>query len=492
MTTREQPPIDVAPALSDLAVAGRLPAGVDVVGVPVGTNMVVPRGAPDVDREWLTSRGFTGAAGEVAVVAGSPTVVVVGTVAPGRDPEAARRAAATFVRNAGRDTHAAFLVRPLVGRGGDPAAVVRAAAEGAGLASYRYRGWKSATPTPRAPARVTLVGVADATSRRAADSGVAVAGAVALARNLVNEPPVGLTPRRFAAVAEQVAERHGLELTVLDEDAIEAEGLGALAGVARGSAEPARLVRLRHRRPGAARLALVGKGITFDSGGLSLKTTDGMSTMKNDMTGAAVVLAAVAAAAQLGVEADVEAFMPLTENMPGGRALKVSDVIRARNGKTIEVMNTDAEGRLVLADALSLAAESRPDAMVDVATLTGAVTVALGRRIAGLMGNDDRLLASLEDAGAAAGERLWRLPLPDDYRRDLDSEVADMKNVGLPNRAGSIIAGLFLQEFVDGRPWAHLDIAGVAHSDAEEHYLSKGGTAFGVRTLVALAESFAG
>ncbi|MHB1925111.1 MAG: leucyl aminopeptidase family protein, partial [Acidimicrobiales bacterium] len=259
------------------------------------------------------------------------------------------------------------------------------------------------------------------------------------------------------------------------------------------SEQEPRMVRLEYQPAGRPRatVALVGKGITFDSGGLSLKSGEGMMTMKNDMAGAAVVLGTMSVLAELDVPVRVIGFMPMTENMPGGRAIKPGDVLRARNGKTMEVLNTDAEGRLVLADGLSLAAEEKPDAIIDLATLTGAVVVALGRKIAGLMGNDEALVARVQSAGAQAGERYWPLPLPAEYRRDIDSQVADMKNIGNAGQAGSIVAGLFLQEFVDDRPWAHLDIAGTAFGDTDQGYTSRGATGFGLRTLVELLTNWA-
>ena len=266
--------------------------------------------------------------------------------------------------------------------------------------------------------------------------------------------------------------------------------------MARGSTQPPRLVRVQYQPADpieiggrVPHLALVGKGITFDSGGLSLKTATGMETMKTDMGGAAAVLSAVDAAAALGARIRITAFTPLTENMPGGSATKPGDVLTTRNGKTIEVLNTDAEGRLVLADGLTLAAEAEPDAIIDLATLTGAAVVALGKEIAGLLGNDDGLIAELRAAGNRAGEPLWPLPLPDDYRSHIESEIADMRNIGRPGQAGSISAAMLLREFVADVPWAHLDIAGPARSDENSRYLSKGGTGFGVRTLVELVTS---
>jgi leucyl aminopeptidase len=278
---------------------------------------------------------------------------------------------------------------------------------------------------------------------------------------------------------------------VVDAGAARAGGLGGLMGVAAGSAEPPCLVELlyepadRHRT--TPTIAFVGKGITFDSGGLSLKTAAGMTSMKTDMSGAAAVIASMCAIASLGAPVRVLGLCPLTENMPGGTAIKPGDVLRIRNGKTVEVLNTDAEGRLVLADALSLAVEAGVDAIVDLATLTGAVSTALGRSVAGVMGSDMGWTDEVRLAAARAGEAVWPLPLPEDYRHDIDSDVADLRNTGGSNPAGTLIAGLFLQEFTGGLPWAHLDIAGTARSDSDDGYVSRGGTGFGVRTLVELA-----
>jgi leucyl aminopeptidase len=261
--------------------------------------------------------------------------------------------------------------------------------------------------------------------------------------------------------------------------------------------EPPRLVRADYRPADpieidgrAPHVVLVGKGITFDSGGLSLKSADGMTTMKTDMSGAAIVLAALGACHDLGVRVRVTAIAPITENMPSGSAIKPGDVLTIRDGKTIEVLNTDAEGRLVLADALVLATELEPDAIVDVATLTGAAAVALGTGIAAIFGNDDDLVNQLRRAGDRAGERLWPLPLPDEYADHIDSDVADMKNVGKPGQAGAIAAALLLARFVGTSHWAHLDIAGTGRSTEASGYLSKGGTAFGVRTLLGLVAEY--
>ncbi|HET6810341.1 MAG TPA: leucyl aminopeptidase [Acidimicrobiales bacterium] len=479
--------------------AARLPGTAKVVGVlvPAGARSVKAPPGITLSPAYLALRGFEGKRGQSVVVPGpaGKVVLALGTGSPGGDDlEALRLAGAALVRGSAHAAHAALYAGSLP-RGVDPAAAGQALAEGASLAAYRYTTFKSDTNGAGRPRleRVTVVG-GDPVLAAGLERGAVVASAVALARDLVNEPPGSLTPTRMADIATRLAARSGLEATAYDSAAIDAERLGGLAGVARGSEEEPRLVRLEYtpRRADASvpTVALVGKGITFDSGGLSLKTADGMMTMKTDMSGAAAVLAAMSVLGRLGVPVRVVGFMPLTENMPGGRAIKPGDVLRARNGKTIEVLNTDAEGRLVLADAISLAVEEGPAAVIDLATLTGAVVVALGRRIAGLMGNDDELAARLEESSARAGERLWRLPLPDDYRKDIDSEVADIKNIGGPGSAGSIIAGLFLREFVDGVPWAHLDIAGTARSDADDGYTTKGATGFGVRTLLELLGSW--
>jgi leucyl aminopeptidase len=237
-------------------------------------------------------------------------------------------------------------------------------------------------------------------------------------------------------------------------------------------------------------VALVGKGITFDSGGLSIKTADGMETMKTDMSGAAAVLATMSTLRALDPKVRVIGIVPATENMPSGKATKPGDVLRIRNGKTVEVLNTDAEGRLVLADGLSLAVEDGADAIIDVATLTGACMVALGPKVAGLMGNDDGWTEQVRTAAERAGESVWPLPLPEEYRRTIDSEIADIRNISTQRYGGALTAGLFLREFVDGVPWAHLDIAGPARSEGDDGYVHKGGTGMGVRTLVEAVSSF--
>jgi leucyl aminopeptidase len=363
-----------------------------------------------------------------------------------------------------------------------PAAFV----EGFQLAGYRFVGYASEAERRARVQELTLLderGVPDEL-RSALAAVEAVTPETFRARDLVNEPASVATPRFLAdRVAALAADVPGLEAEAWGPERIAREGLAGLMAVARGSREEPRFIRLRHAGGrGAPRIVLVGKGITFDSGGLSLKPPKSMETMKYDMAGGAAVIGAVAAAARLGLAVDVTGYVPATENLPGGQAQKPGDVIRFLNGKTVEVLNTDAEGRLILADALALASREKPDVIIDVATLTGACRVALGTLFAGVMGNDQRLVSALVAAGRSSGERLWELPLVREYRDELKSPVADLKNVG--GDAGTIIAGLFLQEFVDGVAWAHLDIAGPAFTEKDLPLTPRGGTGFGVRLLV--------
>ncbi|MSQ94561.1 MAG: leucyl aminopeptidase [Gemmataceae bacterium] len=314
-----------------------------------------------------------------------------------------------------------------------------------------------------------------------------------LARELVNLPPCDLYPETFAERARVVALKTGLELQILDEQQLLAERMNALLAVARGSERPPRLLVLRHRGGGdKPTLALVGKGVTFDSGGLSLKTTDQMVDMKCDMAGAAAVLAAMQAIAELQLPVNVLGVMALVENMPSGKAMKLGDVLKARNGKTIEVLNTDAEGRLILADALAYAVDQKASHLVDLATLTGACMVALGYDVAGLMSNDDAWSQKVLSAAQAAGEKAWPLPMFPHYREMIKSDVADMKNTGGSRYAGAISAAKFLEEFVGETPWVHLDIAGPSWAEKENATREAGGTGCFVRTLVELVRIFYG
>jgi leucyl aminopeptidase len=488
-------------------VAGSPPDGAVAIGWPVPADaeadVTLPGGLGHWGAGALRSAGFTARVGQSLVLRppdGRPAVVLLGLGPPaGLDAERWRRAAAALVRAAGEGAAAALYVPGTAGPA--PADVGAAIAEGAALAAYQFEGYRS---SPRSPTvgRVVVVPhgglAADDGLARGVARGSRAAEAVVWARDLINTPASDLPPARMAErVAERLGGVPGVTVEVWDEARIAAERLGGLLGVSRGSLEPPRLVRASYEPPDPVtveghvpHVVLVGKGITFDSGGLSLKTADGMTAMKTDMSGAAIVMAVLSACAGLGVR--VTAIAPMAENMPGARAVKPGDVLTIRDGQTVEVLNTDAEGRLVLADGLSLAAEIEPapDAVLDVATLTGAARVALGTGIAPLFGNDDALVERVRAAGASAGERLWPLPMPEDYNDHIDSEVADMKNTGKGGEAGAIAAALFLARFAGGVPWAHLDIAGTGRSAESSGYLSRGGTAFGVRTLLALLGSY--
>jgi len=320
--------------------------------------------------------------------------------------------------------------------------------------------------------------------------GKVVAEATNLARDMVNEPANYMTPNQMAETAKEIASKYNLELKVFDREDMETMGMGALLGVAKGSNQPPKLITLSYKGDERSEKALgfLGKGITFDSGGISIKPSEGMSEMKDDMAGAAAVMTALGAIAQLKPQINVTAIIPATENLPSGTALKPGDVLKAMNGKTIEVINTDAEGRLILADALSYARKLGLSPLIDLATLTGACRVALGTLYSGLLGNDQDLVDKVLRAAERTGERMWQMPMPEEYKEQIKSEIANVKNTG--NRyGGAITAALFLAEFVDDTPWVHIDIAGTASSNKESGYIVKGATGVGVRTLVELALS---
>ena len=406
------------------------------------------------------------------------TVVAVGL---GDDPgtETIRRAAGTLGRKARKEA----AVATTLAQAGPTGAVV----EGFLMSQYSYDRYLS-EPDPARIELLLLVGEELTVER---DAGAVVADAVCLARDLVNTPSRDKAPDAIRRQVEELAGAVGIRLVVHDEAALVEGGFGGMLGVAAGSDRPPCLLELWYEPDGAdALIAFVGKGITFDSGGLSIKPAKAMETMKTDMSGAAAVIGAMQAIARLGLRVKVLGLAPLTDNMPGPMATKPGDVLSTRNGKTIEVLNTDAEGRLILADALALAVEHQPDLMVDLATLTGACKVALGDKIAGAMGNDDTLVRRIVTLGQETGERMWHLPLPDDYRSQLKTPMADMRNIG-GRWGGALTAALLLEEFVADVPWVHLDIAGPARWGENEHYQVKGGSGFGVRTLVALAADVA-
>jgi len=320
--------------------------------------------------------------------------------------------------------------------------------------------------------------------------GKLVAEATNLARDMVNEPANYMTPSQMAEAAKGIASKCNLEFKVFDREDMEAMGMEALLGVAKGSNQPPKLITLSYKGDERSEKALgfLGKGITFDSGGISIKPSEGMGEMKDDMAGAAAVMTALGAIAQLKPKINVTAIIPATENLPSGSALKPGDVLKALNGKTVEVISTDAEGRLILADALSYAQKLGLSPLIDLATLTGACRVALGTLYSGVFGNDQDLIDKILKAAEKTGERMWQMPMPEEYKEQNKSEIADVKNTG--NRyGGAITAALFLAEFVDNTPWVHLDIAGTASSNKESGYTVKGATGVGVRTLVELALS---
>lgn len=379
----------------------------------------------------------------------------------------------------------------------DALSSIRSVTEGIGLASYeftKYKSNKDADSKKGGPEELVLLGCvvegADAALQRAR----ATVEAVCWARDMVNEPASAKAPMDLAREIQAKLTEAGVECEVWELDRLQKERLGGIVGVGKGSVNPPCLLRMRYvPRSSGSRVrtvCLVGKGVVFDSGGLSLKPAEGMETMKTDMSGGAAVAASMWALPRLGIDLEVVGYVPLVENLPSGSATKPGDVLRFRNGKSAEVLNTDAEGRLIMADALALSSELKPAAILDLATLTGACMVALGTKIFGVMGNDDGLVEAVLSAAEECGERGWHLPLPEDYKKQLESEVADMKNIG-SRYGGALTAGLFLSEFVDeGIPWAHLDIAGPARSDSDEYEIPKGGTGVGVRTLLRFLERF--
>jgi leucyl aminopeptidase len=468
-----------------------------IVGVAQGPDGPVPApGAEEVDAalggnlaETLAALGATGKAEEVTKIASAgkltaPLIAAVGIGSPADgsapfDGEALRRAAGAAVRalTNGKSLRVALA---LPARDGAEAEAVALGALLGGYTFGRYTGKKQDTD-------VILLG--GDTAGAAARARV-LADAMTLVRDLVNTSPSDLYPATFAAEAERVAGAAGLDVEVLDDKALADGGYGGLTGVGQGSVHPPRLVRLAYAHPDAAKtVVLVGKGITFDSGGLSLKPPKSMEAMKSDMGGAAAVLAAVSAVAKLGPAVNVVGYLCMAENMPSGTAQRPSDVITIFGGGTVEVLNTDAEGRLVMADALARSAADSPDLLIDVATLTGAQLIALGPRIMGVMANDDAVLDGVVDAAKRAGEGAWPMPLPEELRKGLDSPVADIANVSQERSGGMLVAGLFLREFVpDGVRWAHLDIAGPAYHEGEPYgYTPKGGTGAAVRLLVQVA-----
>jgi leucyl aminopeptidase len=465
--------------------------------VSTDSDIGLAPGAENVDQAFdgglttvLSGLGATGERGEVTKIPtfgkiAAPVVVAVG-LGSEVDDEALRRAAGAALRVLAGTSSVALALPATTD------AEVSAVSAGALLGNYAYLTYRTGNGHKEPVDDITVISGADAEAalRRAE----VLAESVTLVRDLVNTPPSDLTPEGLAETAEQVGKGAGLAVEVLDEKALVEGGYGGIAGVGQGSVNPPRLVRLAYRHPEATRtVVLVGKGITFDSGGLSLKPAEAMDWMKSDMGGAGAVLGAIKAIARLAPKVNVVGYLAIAENMPSGTAQRPSDVITIYGGKTVEVLNTDAEGRLVMADAIVRAGEDDPDLIVDVATLTGAQLVALGTRTAGVMANDDAVRDLVVASAGRAGEASWPMPLPDELRKGLDSSVADIANISGERWGGMLTAGVFLREFVpEGVRWAHLDIAGPAFHKGEPYgYTPKGGTGAAVRTLVQLVEDVA-
>jgi leucyl aminopeptidase len=478
----------------------------DALIVGIHASPEGPRTAPGADgldqafdgrlAEILTTVGFTGKAEEIAKIPTfgalpAPVVIAVGLgAAPDGDYEleTLRRAAGAAARTLA-GTASAVLALPAATAEQAEAVAIGGLLGAYGFTKYRTNGDR------KAPVGELVVSSAAAGAEEALQHATTVAGVVGLVRDLVNTPPSDLWPGKFAEIAQEVGGEAGLSVDVLDDTELRKHGYGGIVGVGQGSVNPPRLVRLGYRHPDATQtVAFVGKGITFDSGGLSLKPAASMDWMKSDMGGAAAVLGALLAVSRLGLAVNAVGYLCLAENMPSGSAQRPSDVLHTYSGKTVEVLDTDAEGRLVLVDGIARAAEDSPDLIVDVATLTGAQIVALGWRTAAVMSNDDALREEVVRIAGGQGESAWGMPLPEELRKGLDSPVADIANLQ-PERWGSMLAaGIFLREFVpDGVRWAHVDMAGPAFNKGEPHgYTPKGGTGAITRTLIGIAERYAG
>ena len=450
--------------------------------------------------------------GEIKGSTGETTLIhTLGKIKPSRvlvaglgtqdkfDVQVVRRVSAEvvrFLRRKGISSAATIAHGASIG-GLDPQLSGQAIAEGAHLGLYKFGTYLTKNSDATNEFEHLTVVELDKTRAKAIDSGVKLGSTVAkasiTARNMVNEPANHMTPSRMAEAAQKVASDQGLKIEIMENAQMKNMGMGAFMGVAQGTDEPAKLIVLRYdgdpENP-ENNLGLIGKGITFDTGGISLKPPGGMEAMKGDMAGGASVIAAMEIIGQTKPKINVLAVIAATENMPGASAQRPGDVVRAMNGKTIEVINTDAEGRLVLADALCYAREQGITRLVDVATLTGAMVTTLGKACTGVMGNDGQLVQQTIDAGNKTGEKFWELPMFDEYKDLIKSDVADMKNSG-GRQAGSISAALLLAEFVDGAAWVHLDIAGTSTSDKAAGYLVKGATGVPVRTLAQLATDLA-
>lgn len=469
----------------------KTPTGMDAIGIPVTSEGALPKEV-SLSRKTLESLGFTGKVGQTYVVPaekGAVSILIgVGELAK-LDTASLRKAAAAFARAA---TNFASVSTTLANIGRlDRKIAAQVVVEGMSLATHRYSDLKTVDKKAPKLAHVSLVGSGAATTS-GAKRGQVIANATNMARDFANMPPAYLTATIFANKAVEIAGESGLKVEVFNKDQLLAMGCGGIVGVNRGSVEPPRMVRLTYKPTGAKgkpHLVLVGKGVMYDSGGISLKPSDAShAMMKGDMSGAAAVLATMSTLKALGCTNQVTGYLMCTDNLPSGSAMAMGEVLTMRNGKTVEIHNTDAEGRLVLADGLSLATEQKPDAIVDIATLTGACQRALGNGMAGVMGNNQKWIDQLTAAAERTSDKLWQLPLEREYRPALDSYVADMKNVG--GEAGAITAALFLEEFVGDTTWAHIDIAGPMWTDSDNGWLQKGMTGYGTRLLIDAALNF--
>ncbi len=492
-----QQKFDPAPSLqaeskAKLSAGTSVPEAATCVGIPVSTHGDVPKEL-GLDRAALAATGFEGKLGQTQVVprAKGPMLVAVGVGARAEiDAAKLRDAAAAFARMATAHEHLALLL----GDSDVPAPLAaQAVAEGAVLARYRYL-LRGSAPMPKPLRELTIVGAAKNDIEKGLQLASVTARAAQLARDLAGAPGGLLTARRLADIAQALGAACGLEVEVFDEKKLFEMGCGGILGVNAGSVEPPRMIRLTYRPTGKStgNVAVIAKGIMFDAGGLGLKPNNEVhASMKGDMAGAAALLAAMTGLKALGCKNTVTGYLMCTDNRPSATALKLSDVITIHGGTTVEVINPDAEGRLVMADALVLATEQdpRPDAIIDIATLTGACQRALGRLVGGVMGNSEQVVEQLVAAGKETDEIVWELPLVEQYRKELDSEIADLKNVGGED-GGAITAGLFLKEFVNGIPWAHIDIAGTARVDSDQTWRPRGPTGYGTRLLIEFLTSF--
>lgn len=483
---------DTVPSVERTALIQIHPAGdpgeSTAIGVAVGPDEPLP-GSLDLEWSDLRAEGFDGEAGHAITMprSGRPTLILLGT---GLEPGTAeiRDAAAGLARAAAKHGHLAFDTSNLTM---SQAEAAQAVVEGALLARYRYDVLKR-KPSVNVLDSLTLIGEDIEAMAEGARVGKAMAEATMVARDLANDPPAVLTAARMADIASNLGPDRGLAVEVFGKDELEEMGCGGLLGVNAGSSEPPRMIKLTYTpdEPNGHHLTLVGKGIMYDAGGIALKPADEVhATMKNDMSGAGAILASMLILRELGCRTNVVGYLMCTDNRPSGTALAMGDVIKIRGGMTVEVSNTDAEGRLVMADALVLATESPTDAIVDIATLTGASMRALGTQVAGVIGNDQGLIDQVRTASEKTDESVWQLPLEHRYRNQLNSQVADIKNLGGAN-AGAITAALFLEEFVNGQPWAHIDIAGTAQNDEDVSWRPPGCTGFGARLVTEFALAF--